>query len=102
VWYCLADGSASSDNVYGYSPNDVTNNYYIYSVGNVTYSGAGHSGSNNFSSNEAKLFVNTMIAAYRTGNTAPTVKITSDTTGDSKISCMYFHADYSAAAAGVF
>ena len=38
VWYTLSD-----QNVYYSSPKDVRNNYYIYTKGNVTYSGVGHS-----------------------------------------------------------
>lgn len=95
VWYCLADGSSNktSDDIYGYLPNDVTNNYYIYSVGNVTYSGAGHSG-NNVSEAEAKLFVNTMIAAYQTAATAPEVSFVEDQRdADTSVSDVFFTAD---------
>ena len=65
VWYCLG-GSTYAD-----EKNDATNAYYIYNRGNITYSGAGHSA--DLSADEAKLFVNTMIAAYRAGNSAPEV-----------------------------
>ena len=68
VWYCLADG------MYDAVPNDVRNNYYIYSVGNVMYTGMGHSG-NSVSLDEAKLFVNTMIASFNAGKKDPTVAI---------------------------
>ena len=63
VWYCLGasgDGSA----VYTSSPNDVRNNYYIYNIGNITYSGVGHSTISN--KNEKQLFFNTIVAAYKT------------------------------------
>ena len=92
VWYCLSDpvasgnagigsarSSSSTENgdgsalTYGVSPNDAANNYYIYSKGNVFYSGVGHSWVSG--DMEAKLFVNTMIAAYRISYDAPTVKI---------------------------
>lgn len=92
VWYCLSDPVASGNSgtgsartsstagggdgsalAYGVSPNDAANNYYIYSKGNVFYSGVGHSAVN--SDMEAKLFVNTMIAAYRISYDAPTVRI---------------------------
>ncbi|NCC66655.1 MAG: DUF5057 domain-containing protein [Clostridia bacterium] len=70
VWYCLADDSYN-DGVY--QKNDVVNAYYVYTCGNVTYTGSGHTndynqsyeGSSEAVKNEAKLFVNTMIAAYR-------------------------------------
>lgn len=95
VWYCLADdkkyatskdtdskdkdskdtdsngkGTAST---YGVSPNDAANNYYIYSKGNVFYSGVGHSTITQ--DMEAKLFINTMIAAYRASYEPPMVEI---------------------------
>lgn len=71
VWYCLANCPAYSGatNNYDVVPNDVANSYYIYSAGNVTYTGAGHDAK--VTDNEAKLFVNTMVAALRTGRTAP-------------------------------
>ena len=70
VWYCL---SAGTDGKYtNYFKNDGTNAYYIYNRGNVTYSGAGHD-PYNVTWDEAKLFVNTMIAAYRAGAEDPTI-----------------------------
>lgn len=39
VWFCLKNGK---ENAYTYSPNDVRNNYYFYSKGNVIYTGVGH------------------------------------------------------------
>lgn len=73
VWYCLADPSGTSDNdrVYDLLPNDGVNSYYIYTSGNVTYTGAGHA--NIFSEIEAKLFINTLVAAYRTSKEKPVV-----------------------------
>jgi len=65
VWYCISgvsDGQYKDTNIYNITPNDVVNNYYIYTMGNVTYSGAGHSRPSKDA--EIKLFVNTMIAAY--------------------------------------
>lgn len=66
VWYCLS-GEDSADSVvknyYKATPNDVRNNYYIYNVGNVTYSGIGHNGF--MTEDEIKLFINTFVAAYR-------------------------------------
>ena len=87
VWYCLSDnengdpcawaGTASNGDgtgaTYGASPNDAANNYYIYSKGNVFYSGVGHSTVDG--DMEAKLFINTMIAAYRTTYEPPMVEI---------------------------
>lgn len=90
VWYCLFDNQyavpcawADTDSngkgtgaTYGTSPNDAANNYYIYSKGNVFYSGVGHSTVTG--DMEAKLFINTMIAAYRTTYEPPMVEILND------------------------
>ncbi len=89
VWYCLntADDEDYGDkcgrrekgiltsqvNTYNISPRDVRNNYYIYNKGNVTYSGVGHSKPTK--DQELKLFINTMIAAYRAGLHEPEIEI---------------------------
>jgi len=76
VWYCLGKGSSdgSSADIYGMSPNDASNYYYIYNKGNITYSGVGHSKVGN-SEMEVKLFVNTMIAAYKASIEPPIIEI---------------------------
>lgn len=92
VWYCIsgvAYGNYKDTNIYNITPNDVVNNYYIYTMGNVTYSGAGHSTPSKES--EIKLFVNTMIAAYNAGVTAPSVRF-KDKSG-SKIQSVYMLYD---------
>lgn len=92
VWYCIsgvADGNYKNTNIYNITPNDVVNNYYIYTMGNVTYSGAGHSTPSKDA--EIKLFVNTMIAAYNAGVTAPSVNF-KDKSG-SKIQSVYMLYD---------
>lgn len=61
VWYCLSDDKAGRG-MYSASHNDVTNNYYLYTKGNLTVTGLGHSKLT--SEDEAKLFVNTLIASY--------------------------------------
>ena len=92
VWYCLSDdhkysawdGKDSNGTgtavTYGVSPNDAANNYYIYSKGNIFYSGVGHSTDEkgNLTEMETKLFVNTMIAAYRASYEAPVIEITNE------------------------
>ena len=90
--YCIsgvADGQYKDTNIYNITPNDVVNNYYIYTMGNVTYSGAGHSRPSKDA--EIKLFVNTMIAAYNAGVTAPSVNF-KDKSG-SKIQSVYMLYD---------
>lgn len=69
VWYTL-----SNQNVYNVSPKDVRNNYYIYTKGNVTYSGVGHSNVTG-SIDELKLYINTMIAAYSVVEHAPAISL---------------------------
>ncbi|MDF2588237.1 MAG: hypothetical protein K0S41_2078 [Anaerocolumna sp.] len=82
VWYCLDNNNTTGP--YAASPNDVRNNYYIYSKGNVMYTGVGHSAidglidksaTSPYKENEVKLFINTMIASYSSGVTAPTVEV---------------------------
>lgn len=74
VWLTLTGESS----YYG-ARNDSRNNYYIYTMGNVTYSGVGHSNIN-YAGNEAeiKLYINTMITAYRAGIHAPDITIKQD------------------------
>ena len=85
VWYTISDVHQNTDaavnpyagkNIYSIDPKDVVNNYYIYTMGNVTYSGAGHKTPE--SSTEMKLFVNTIIAAYNAGVKAPKVEFQND------------------------
>ena len=64
-WYCL------TDNYYNNSPNDVRNNYYLYSKGNVIYTGAGHRRVQN--DDEIKLFINTIVAAANVTAVKPEV-----------------------------
>ena len=84
VWYTLADdgkhvvcdGESNGTGTavtYGVSPKDVAYNYNINSKGNVFYSGVGHSTITQ--DMEAKLFINTMIAAYRASYEPPMVEI---------------------------
>lgn len=70
VWYCLDGGNYAS------SQNDVRNNYYIYNTGNITYTGMGHSSS--VTTREMKLFINTMVAAYRAKQKRPYSVLTND------------------------
>ena len=66
-WYTL------KPNGNGYNQYDARNYYYTYSKGNLTYSGTGHS--NGFTTDEKKLFVNTMVKASRGANHAPTIQV---------------------------
>ncbi len=80
VWYTLTSTTDKSVNgeMYRYMSRDAANNYYIYSKGNITYTGAGHvtceSGKGYITATqELKLFVNTVIRAATAGNFVPTV-----------------------------
>ncbi|MBU5416217.1 DUF5057 domain-containing protein [Anaerobutyricum soehngenii] len=61
VWYCLSKKQNGEDASYQNSPNDVRNNYYFYSKGNVIYTGVGHL--SGITDTERNLFANAVIAA---------------------------------------
>lgn len=79
VWYTLGDSADSAGTVmpetciYSSTPKDGINNYYIYNYGNVTFTGFGRSSETRCKTEEKKLFVNTLIAAYEAGLVNPTV-----------------------------
>ncbi len=101
VWFCLggryknADANQYQETIYSASPNDVANNYYIYNKGNVTYTGVGHAGDDeNHTLDEAKLFVNTMIAAYKAGINDPSISCLSNgLPGSTEIKATYSFYD---------
>lgn len=94
-WYCLSDkkdpyirsrfatGVEDEDlyeGVYSSSPNDVKNNYYLFSNGLCYYSGITLSSADVAGNDEEiKLFINTIIAAYQATDrviaTAPVIRI---------------------------
>lgn len=80
VWYTVNSRKIDSTkkDLFNVSPNDVCNNYYIYNKGNVIYTGMGHTsyvGDWSVYMDEVKLFINTMVAAYRAGVKAPEISI---------------------------
>lgn len=97
VWYTLDDPATSSlftnntyydnrksrngynDLIYSAVPFDAANNFYIFSKGNIFYSGVGHSALEESDPNqyERKLFVNTLVAAYRPKFGLPFIQVTS-------------------------
>lgn len=102
VWYVLDDHTGqhgTSWNVlfypelYKFTKGDGANNYYIYSKGNITYTGAGHSKITGDA--EKKLFINTVIAALKAGNYEPEVNVTNAYT-NGKDKCI----DYTKGSAG--
>lgn len=94
VWYTLEKGSRTKSEYVNYFETDVgdgQNNYYIYSKDNITYTGVGHSNVSNI--NELKLFVNTLVMAYRSATSASKLIITNDnvqTVGNTS----YLYLDY--------
>jgi hypothetical protein len=73
VWLSLTD---SIDNTIEYdtAKRDARNNYYIYTKGNVTYSGVGHSRINTIGNDvEVQLYINTIIASYQASSQKPEV-----------------------------
>ena len=116
----ISNGSGEGGDLYEMSPNDVRNNYYIYNKGNVVYTGVGHhrvcdnNGNPYLKSNgkikkgkfdvvedegvldntdEMKLFINTMIAAYQRGIRQPSLKAVSSYTDASATGNVYVSYD---------
>lgn len=89
VWYTIGGSNSAANNTpYTAVKNDVRNNYYIYSKGNVMYSGVGHSKVNTSISGdtqEAKLFINTIVAAYKNGVQNPAITAISGPAIDSAV-----------------
>lgn len=91
VWYSLTDeysknyadeinngeyknNSRLGRGFYSSRESDIRNSFYIYNVGNITYTGMGHTGT--LTNDEVKLFVNTMISAYRAVSDNPYAEVT--------------------------
>ena len=97
VWYTLSCDTNKTMNqenskYYMYTEGDGSNNYYIYSKGNITYTGAGHSSGT--TGTEERLFVNTVIAAIKAGNFAPEVTFPdADKSGDGSKNIVYRYQD---------
>ena len=88
VWYCLPRGA------YGESKNDVRNNYYLYSKGNVIYTGAGHSTISK--EEEIKLFINAIVAAANVTAVQPQVNFVSSLNPAAEVeSSRYYMTDQS-------
>ena len=83
VWYCLAGGE------FDYMPNDVVNSYYLFSRGNVIYTGFGHSAPE-ISETETKLLINAIIASYR--SFAPQLSFT-DSSGLKELESLLIPSD---------
>ncbi len=72
VWYTISNQRTDKHaGYYTMNYNDARNNYYIFNKGNITYTGAGHAMITGDA--ERKLFVNTLVAAYKASAQAPKV-----------------------------
>ena len=71
VWYTLDKLQGVNDDYYAAVEMDARNNFFIYNKGNITYTGSGHKSVT--SEEEKRLFLNTLVAAYRAGMHAPRV-----------------------------
>lgn len=95
LWYCLGESSASDNKVFAVSRNDARNYYYLFSYENVFYTGVGHS--SGMTDNELKLFINTMIAAFRAGAEPPELKVDNEESryadGTKDQSILYYYTD---------
>ncbi|WP_310830478.1 DUF5057 domain-containing protein [Paenibacillus pedocola] len=65
-WYNISGSGRDTDDSY--------NHFYTYSVGNITFSGTGHT-NKNFPQWEQMLFVNTMYRAFTGANHAPEITV---------------------------
>lgn len=92
VWYTLAADSSSSagqsggkdyttmkenSSFYAASPRDGADSYYIYSVGNITYCGAGHAlitGDQRDNNDERRLFLNVLVNMANKSTKKPTIE----------------------------
>lgn len=73
-WYNIRENSLSTSNQSaGRTIGDARNHYYMYTKGNVTYSGAGHTSTFN-QQQEKELFSNTMYRAFIGANHKPLLK----------------------------
>ncbi len=72
VWYTLNSDGGEYSYIYNYMGQDAVNDYYIYSKGNIVYTGSGHSGATN---SERMLFVNTIVRALKAANNPPAVTV---------------------------
>lgn len=103
VWYCLSDNikdaSGKGAGIYSSTPNDARNNYYIYSKGNIIYSGMGHSAisenpGNSSAVMEMKLFINTLLAAYSAAAKNLEIEVTNSNKSMDADGNYYVYVDY--------
>lgn len=74
-YYALNDSNENLAGTYSIQTNDMRNNYYLYHNNTVWYSGIGRTAlTKETNEMEAKLFINTLVAAYEGTAQAPTVE----------------------------
>ena len=96
VWYSLVDDTTTSNSdFYAASDMDGANNYYIYSKGNITYSGAGHEAMSDVST-EYKLFVNTIVKAIAGCGSKSSINVTNGSSVGVNNYIVYVDSTYSA------
>lgn len=80
TWYTLAGANNKHEgsSMYAADPGDASDNYFIYSKGNVSYCGAGHAkvtGPYTDNNDERMLFINIICNSARKRAIEPTIKI---------------------------
>jgi hypothetical protein len=75
-WFDLTSNNGDKGTSSNINQYDVRNNFYIYSMGNITFSGTGENtrDTNEYPDSEMKLFMNTIVKAERGANHAPTIE----------------------------
>lgn len=73
---------------------DAINNYYVYSMGNITYSSAGHSLIGETQTEELQLFVNTFVRAILSGNSKPEVSYENAVQDSEHVYSQFYRGQY--------
>ena len=102
VWFSLGaytsntqtGGNTQTSKFYEHNVGDGQNNYYIYTKGNITYTGFGHTLMDDANIDEMKLYVNTLVMAYRGITSASKLELLNSNVQTVKdISYMYLDYD---------
>ena len=79
VYYALAGGGkGSKSSIAAADPQDGIDNYFLYSYGNVTYCGAGHTlltGRHRDNNDERRLFINVILNSAKKSVFGPTIDV---------------------------
>ncbi len=90
VWYSLAGGTTEyiQSSLFAATPNDGIDNYFIYSVDNVYYCGAGHTkvtGIGKDNNDERSLYINIIVNSVRNSVRQPDIDVFDFGTEENKI-----------------